>query len=117
MKSLTYPPKNYTITGKALCFIAFLLVLCCTSLGQKLPNVQKNSLRAPSTLKIDGKPDEWNNFQAYNNATQVSYTLCNDDENLYLVIQTRESDVVNKIMGGGIALSIQKSGKKVIKML
>ena len=57
--------------------------------AQKLPNVQQASLRAPENVKVDGKPTEWGDkLQAYNKATDVFYTIANDYNNLYLIIQT-----------------------------
>jgi hypothetical protein len=81
--------------------------------AQKLPNVQTESVKAPADIKIDGKVDEWNNqFKAYNHSTEVYYTLSNDDQHLYLALQATIPDVVNKIIAGGITLTIQKSDKK-----
>jgi hypothetical protein len=81
--------------------------------AQKLPNVQQGSLRAPANIKIDGIPTEWDNhFQGYNHATEVFYTLSNDDNNLYLAIQTSDDDIINKIISGRISFTINKSGKK-----
>lgn len=69
-------------------------------------------MRAPSNIKIDGKATEWDNkFQAHNDATGVSYTMANDDENLYLVIQTLDYNIVDKIVAMGATLTIQKMGK------
>jgi hypothetical protein len=76
----------------------------------KLPETQQISLRAPDKVKIDGKPNEWNNqFQAYNHATDIFYTIANDDDNLYLVIQANNQGIVNRIVGGGIMFTVQKS--------
>jgi len=82
--------------------------------AQKLPNVQPSTgLRVPANIKVDGKTTEWDNsFQAYNHATDVFYTIANDDDKLYLVIQATDKQIVNKIIGGGVTFSIQKSGKK-----
>ena len=81
--------------------------------AQKLPNVQTTSLRAPANLKIDGKTTEWDNkFRAYNHATEVFYTMSNDDDKLYLVVQATDRQIINKIIGGGVTFTIQKSGKK-----
>jgi len=66
--------------------------------AQTLPKVQEASLRAPDNIKIDGKPTEWNNqFQAYNTATDLFYTIANDDQNLYLVIQAKKPLSISKI--------------------
>jgi len=102
--------KLNTSTFKLL-FPALFLVIAANA--QKLPNVQEAGLRAPSKVKIDGKTTEWNNqFQAYNHATNIFYTMANDDDNLYLVVQATDYDVINKIVGGGVTLTIQKSAKK-----
>ncbi|WP_214071271.1 hypothetical protein [Mucilaginibacter sp. dw_454] len=83
--------------------------------AQKLPNVQKGGLRAPASVKIDGKATEWNNeFQAYNHAIQASYTLSNDDNKLYLVVSTNRKEIINKIINGGVSLVINKTKKTVV---
>jgi len=95
--------------------IAALLLssIFITANAQKLPNVQTISLRAPATIKVDGKTTEWDNkFQAYNHATEVYYTLSNDDNYLYLTVQATDQSVINKIMSGGITLAINKARKK-----
>jgi len=84
--------------------------------AQKLPNTQQESLRLPANVKIDGKATEWNNqFQAYNHATDVFYTVANDDDRLYLTIQVTDPLIINNIIGGGITFTIQKSAKKTDK--
>jgi len=93
--------------------IILLLITSVAAHAQKLPNVQQGSLRAPATIKIDGKAAEWDNkFQAYNHATDVFYTLSNDDDNLYLTIQATDPGIINKIISGRISFTINKSGKK-----
>ncbi len=82
----------------------------------KLPNIQQISLRAPDKFKIDGKATEWKNqFQAYNKATNIYYTLANDDKYLYLTVQATDPGVINKILGGGAIFSINRSEKKDFK--
>jgi len=91
---------------------AFLLLFIAAH-AQKLPNVQQASLRAPDNVKIDGKANEWDGkFQAYNKATEIFYTIANDADNLYLVIQAGDPDIINKIYANGITFSIDSSGKK-----
>lgn len=86
--------------------LAFLLAATVAS-AQKLPSVQKSSVFAPPDVKIDGKATEWHDqFQAYNNATDLYYTLANDNQNLYLVIRAKYADVEQKIVSGGITLII-----------
>lgn len=103
------------------CFIKTVTYLIITILparifAQKLPNVQRGSLRAPANIKIDGKASEWGGqFQAYNHATSIYYTLCNDDNNLYLAVQASDPDVLTKITNCGVLLVIDPSGKKTDK--
>lgn len=97
-----------------------IIVIVCTgilvhfdALSQKLPNKQDISMRAPADIKIDGKSAEWkDNFQAYNSATQLFYTIANDDDNFYLTIKVVDLDVVRKIFFSGITLAMQKTGTK-----
>jgi len=100
------PQIKLFIGAVLFCLYAF------SAQAQKLPKVQKNSVYAPADIKTDGKPMEWGKFQAYNRATQVYYTMANDDANLYLAMQAKYSDVINRIMGGGVVLSIQQSTDK-----
>lgn len=79
--------------------------------AQKLPNVQQVSLRAPANVKIDGKANEWGKLQAYNPATEIFYTMANDDKKLYLIVQA-SGGVNTNITNGGIKLVIQKKGGK-----
>jgi len=100
--------SNFKFTLSAL-----LLGICFTANAQKLPNVQLTSVRAPSSIKMDGKAAEWDyQFQAYNNATNVFYTLSNDDNNLYLTVRATDQSAINKILRGGITFTINTSGKK-----
>ncbi len=81
--------------------------------AQKLPQVQKSGLRAPANIKVDGKTTEWNNqLQAYNKSIQAYYTLSNDDNKLYLTLQAVKPEIINKIVNGGVSLTIQKGIKK-----
>jgi hypothetical protein len=94
--------------------ITFLLSFCIqVCYGQKLPDVQQNSVSAPSSIKADGKNLEWNDtFQASNKRTGLQYTLANDQENLYLVVKSTDAASSNKIIAGGIELSINTDGKR-----
>lgn len=122
-QKLTVKLKPFIVQGKRKNFYAqqpfiFILTSCLiffiySAYGQKLPNIQRNSYRAPINIKIDGKASEWGNqFQAYNNATQVFYTLANDSNNLYLVLQSGDLLIEKKILSGGVLLSISTIGKK-----
>ncbi len=97
---------------KIILAVSFSFIALAAS-AQKLPNVQTTGLRAPATIKIDGKTTEWDNkFQAYNHATEVYYTLSNDDNYLYLTVQATDQPIINKIMSGGVTLTINNTGKR-----
>jgi hypothetical protein len=95
------------INLKPILSVLFLLFVFACANGQKLPNKQEVSLRIPAGMKIDGAADEWNNkFEAYNTNTSVFYSLANDDDNLYLVMQAKDIHVIEKILSGGITFRI-----------
>ncbi len=84
--------------------------------AQKLPDVQKTSLRAPANIKIDGKAGEWGNqFKAHNQGTGIWYTIANDDDKLYFVIHAEDVDIIHKMMRGCVTIAINISGKKEAK--
>jgi hypothetical protein len=96
--------------------ICLLMFIAFAASAQKLPNVQAASVYAPAVVKIDGKATEWNNeFQAYNNATDVFYTIANNDENLYLIVKAVKPRIIEKIMAVGVTLTINPDGKKNTK--
>ena len=98
---------------KGIALLAVLsLMITVSAIAQKLPNVQEKSLRAPASIKVDGKATEWNNeFQAYNKAIECYYTISNDNDKLYLTVQATDLDIINKIICKGIALTINGTGK------
>lgn len=80
--------------------------------AQKLPATQQVSLRAPTNIKIDGKATEWGEkLQAYNPATELYYTMANDEKKLYLIVQA-SGGIITNIANGGIRLAIKKTGRK-----
>src|ERR1700744_2069010 len=90
-----------------------LLAIVISAMAQKLPTVQKESVFAPTNIKIDGKATEWDDqFRAYNNAIDVFYTLSNDNENLYLIVRSKEHNIVDKLIRGGITLTVNHLADK-----
>ncbi len=90
-----------------------LLAITVKLHAQKLPGVQQAGVKAPANIKIDGKANDWDNkFEANNPATELLYTMANDDKKLYLIVQTASLIVMDRIASGGIKLVIQKNGKK-----
>src|ERR1700761_3519140 len=85
--------------------------------AQKQPQVQEISMRAPDKVKVDGKMNEWPSpflspqktdgyLNAYNSSSRVFYTVANDDNNLYFVIRGLGSGVANKMLAGGLVVTI-----------
>jgi len=97
---------------KKILLQALTLCLGWSAIAQKLPKVQEAGLRAPANIKIDGKATEWDKFAAYNATTGTFYTLSNDGERVYLVVQVKDFEIINKILGGGLTLTVQKSTDK-----
>ena len=97
-------------------FLLLIFVLLSRSFfasAQKLPNKQETGVYAPADIKIDGTAKEWQvQFQAYNHAIETWYTISNDEENLYLIFRSNETEVTQKIITGGITLTISSVDKK-----
>ncbi|RZA02054.1 MAG: hypothetical protein EOP47_08390 [Sphingobacteriaceae bacterium] len=93
-----------------------LLILSCTftAFSQKLPEKQETGVYASSNVKLDGKITEWGNLQAYNPATEISYTMANDDNNLYFVCSSIIPETIQKIQLSGITLTISPVDKKSV---
>ncbi len=80
--------------------------------AQKLPNVQPSGIYAPANVKVDGKITEWNNqLQAYNKSTSLYYTIANNADNLYIIIQAKDKAALQKVIGGGVTLTITSKEK------
>ncbi len=92
--------------------ISIALFSATASQAQKLNSTQESGVWAPLNVKVDAKLTEWDDFQAYNKATDIFYTMANDDTNLYFVIKSTNQTNNNKILGGGIDITINTTGKK-----
>jgi len=85
-----------------LCLSACCLTAYC--------QVQEVSLRAPDNIKIDGKTLEWpnNKLKVFNNSNKIFYTVCNDDNNLYLTMRGTYFYGSAKMIGGGVTFTISR---------
>ncbi|GAB2982105.1 hypothetical protein GCM10027049_18220 [Mucilaginibacter puniceus] len=89
------------------------IISLCNVIAQKLPKIQTAAVRAPANIKIDGRATEWDDkFQAYNSGQHVYYTVSNDDQNLYLALQTDDKLGSAKVFRGGITFSIVPASGK-----
>ncbi|MBE9664689.1 hypothetical protein [Mucilaginibacter myungsuensis] len=96
-------------------FFFFINVL--SAHAQKQPEVQKVSLRAPAGLVVDGKMTDGDPgiFQARNSINRISYTVCNDDINLYLIIRGVDVPEVEKMAAGGVTIAVSKLTDKKLR--
>ncbi len=70
---------------------------------------------APAGLSIDGKASEWPKpLTFYNNDAKLFYTIANDSNNLYVVINVPDQVSQMKIMRAGFTFSVNPTGKKKI---
>ncbi|PJJ84297.1 hypothetical protein [Mucilaginibacter auburnensis] len=101
--------KSIKITPAIL--FSFSLLFSYGSLkAQKLPNKQTVGIKTPANIKVDGKATEWSDqYQAYNNATEVYYTIANTDSVITLVVHATKPQVIQKVLENGITFSILKN--------
>jgi hypothetical protein len=109
---------NHNLMYSKVVLIALTtLAIHATASAQKLPGKQEVSLNIPTNVKINGKADEWNNqFQAYDSATELKYTIANDDKNLYVIVSAEHNFIVQKALLQGVTISVSpltKSDSKV----
>lgn len=93
------------------------LGLCVTaSMGlfaARAQSVQETGVWAPANVKVDGRLTEYgNSLEANNKTDNVSYTMSNDDKNLYFAIKANDQSTATKIMAGGIDFILNTEGKK-----
>lgn len=97
-----------------ICWVPFVLAALVVN-AQKLPAKQEISLRAPKNVKADGKLTEWGALQAHNTSTGLNYTLANNNEALFVVIQATDPSDIKKILIGNITFTINTGGAKADK--
>jgi len=98
---------------KQFTLLLLIVIASLNTNAQKIPDKQGASIRVPADMKVDGKATEWGDgFRAYNSATEVYYTIANDDKNLYLAIRATDAVVIRKIIAGSITFSVSVGGNK-----
>ncbi|MGY0040804.1 hypothetical protein [Pedobacter sp. NJ-S-72] len=64
-------------------------------------------------VKVDGVSDEWHEpLNNYNTETKLAFGLANDQQNLYLIIESMDDATTRKLMSAGLTLDINIAGKK-----
>lgn len=80
--------------------------------AQNINDIPKASL-SRSKIKIDGKADDWASpLKEFNKSTGLSYTITNDDNKLYIIMQASEINTTRKLLLGGITFSLNADGRK-----
>ncbi|RZA02061.1 MAG: hypothetical protein EOP47_08425 [Sphingobacteriaceae bacterium] len=101
-----------------LAFIIAALSIAFNATAQKLPNLQTAGLRIPANIKMDGKTAEWNNqFQAYNAATNLYYTIANNAEFVYFTAHIKDPAVIERMTYNGFTFEVYKNDNQQIKDL
>ena len=69
--------------------------------------------KAPAGLKIDGKLNEFTDtLTNYDKITKLYYHVAHDDKNLYVFLKANKQMEQNKILAGGVSISVNTTGKK-----
>jgi hypothetical protein len=72
-----------------------------------------NTRWANSPVVADGSLTDWpDSLTLYNEATNLYYSLANDDKNVYLALRSASKQDLTKILAGGISFSANIEGKK-----
>jgi hypothetical protein len=92
-----------------LYFIGFILMLTANFCKAQTLNLKP----APAGITIDGNAKEWGLSLPYSNdKAKVNYMLSNDRDNIYLVVETKDTAMQSNILGSGITLSINTKDSK-----
>ncbi len=84
-------------------------------MGSFAVNAQETetNMRMLKPFKADGISNEWNEpLNEFNSDTKLAFALANDDQNLYIVIESLDPETTMKVLSGGITLNINTTGKK-----
>nr|WP_294793404.1 hypothetical protein [uncultured Mucilaginibacter sp.] len=82
--------------------------------AQTSTEVKQIGIRADNAeVKIDGKLMEWGHqLYTYNKACEIRYSIANSRDYLYLAIQATDVEIIQKLITGGLAFTINTNGKK-----
>ncbi|WP_293312446.1 hypothetical protein [Pedobacter sp. UBA5917] len=92
--------------------ISLLISLLISGRLLHAQEVEEN-IRMVKPFKADGISSEWNEpLNQYNDATKLAFALANDDQNLYIIIESLDPQTTFSVLRGGITLNINTAGKK-----
>ncbi|MDB5120934.1 MAG: hypothetical protein JWN56_2152 [Sphingobacteriales bacterium] len=100
----------------------FLSILFFTGLGglsgtvtyaqKPNPDVDAN-MWMQHPVVVDGNSEEWHEpLNNFNSETKLAFALGNDEQNLYLVIESLDEVTTGRLIRGGLTLNINTAGKK-----
>lgn len=68
---------------------------------------------AKDPITVDGNSSEWHEpLNNYNSDTKLAFALANDQDNIYLIIESLDVETTKKLLTGGLTLTVNTSGKK-----
>lgn len=77
--------------------------------AQKESYILSHALKLPLNYKIDGLSNEWDNrFITNNKSLGISYTIANNKDKVYLIVQAQNLEIIKKIINNGITFSLFK---------
>lgn len=94
-------------------FSSISCVLSTSLYAQKTDPDADVNLWVQQPVKVDGIPDEWHEpLNNYNTDTRLAFALANDQQNLYIIIESLDEGTTRKLMYAGLTLDINTAGKK-----
>lgn len=67
----------------------------------------------PQPVVVDGISSEWHEpLNNYNTPTQLAFAIANDQQNLYIIIESLDQMTTGRLLRGGLTLNINTLGKK-----
>lgn len=96
-----------------LLFISFAGLSYSRAFAQSTdPDVDVN-LWMQQPIVVDGISSEWHEpLNNYNTPTQLAFAFANDQQNLYLIIESLDEMTTGRLLRAGLTLNINTAGKK-----
>lgn len=99
---------------KKLTIILLVLFKVNSSMGQSSKRIAPSDI-CTETIIIDGSTSEWpQNLKYFDKTIGLSYSICNDSANLFLVFRVMNPMIQKKILRTGIIIGLDTSGSKKI---
>jgi hypothetical protein len=103
---------NLTCISVSLLVIV-ISISCSSSKTASNPAIAESAHWQKDSLVIDGSDSGWTKPLAYHDEKQeLSYSVSNDDRNLYITASTQNDATIIRILRGGMTLYINSHGTK-----